>query len=69
ARFIQVRIWFVDGSHIVMDCDSWVSVGEMEDMIAVKLGVRSPSAFGLFEVSTTEDERSLLSEERVLDLV
>ena len=73
-----------------MDCDSWVSVGEMEDMIAVKLGIRSASAFGLFEVSTTEDERSvaehlvlhyllhtyscsilrsLLAEERVLDLV
>jgi hypothetical protein len=57
ARFIQVRVWFVDGSHIVVDCDSWVSVAEMEDMIAVKLGIEASSAFGLFEVSTNEEER------------
>jgi len=68
-RCIKVRVWFVDGKHMTLDCDSWVSVSELEDIIAIKLGIHSASAFGLYEVSTTEDERPLKPEERILDLV
>jgi hypothetical protein len=38
-----------------------MSVGELEDRIAAKLEVHTPSAFGLFEIALSEEERSVPS--------
>jgi hypothetical protein len=56
-RPLLVRIWFVDGSYISVPCDSWMSVGELEDRVAAILEIHTPSAFGLFEVALSEEER------------
>ena len=34
-----------------------MTIGEFEDRIAEKLDIHTPSAFGLYEVALTEEER------------
>lgn len=66
---IRIRIYLVDGTYILMNADSWLSVQECEENISVVLGLNNSLPFGLFEVSGNGDERKLNAKERVLDIL
>jgi hypothetical protein len=66
---VTVRVWFVDGKYTMLKVDPWTTAKEFEHHIAQKLGLRTEKPFALYEVSSTEEERVLDADERVLDLV
>jgi myosin-7 len=66
---VVVRVWFLDDKYTMLKVDSWLTAEEFEEMIAHKLGIQDARSFSIFEVSSTEEERVLDADERILDLV
>jgi hypothetical protein len=66
---IKLRIYLIDGSYIVVNADSWLSVRECEENIAIMLGLSNQVPFGLFEQTLDGDERKLNPTDRVLDIM
>ena len=56
---MQIRIWFLDGLYLTVQCDSWMVVSELEMIIAQELGVHAPKYFGLYEALASGEERSV----------
>ena len=66
---VTVRVNFLDNTYIMLQTDSWMTVGDANTLIAKRLGIKNSSPYALFEVSSDSEERVLESDERVLDLV
>jgi myosin-7 len=66
---VILRVYHLDGTYEAMPIVSWTTARHMNEMMAVKLGIKDAEAFSVYEMTPDGEERYLEPNERLLDLV
>ncbi|CAK9035380.1 Unconventional myosin-VIIb [Durusdinium trenchii] len=66
---VSVQVKLLDGAIIHLEAESWTTIGELNEQMAVRLKIDDPTPFSLFEISTLDEERALDEEDRILDVL
>ncbi|KAH9261246.1 hypothetical protein BASA81_000950 [Batrachochytrium salamandrivorans] len=66
---VVIRVHLLDGHYKTVPAECWTTVRELNAMVAKKLKIQDATPFATFEVSSSDEERVLEEDDRVLDLL